>query len=180
MKPLRLLLLGLLPLALVACGGGGSSATASKPATTTTAKPRAATTKAVTIKVTSVVSGTKSHDKPPKGTSQGDRVEFTDRLLNTVPQFGKATNAQVGTDKGTMTFTGAHTARLDGEANLPGGKILFAGEVTVLPDDSITVPVVGGTGKYENASGTLLVGAGSKRAPNTYRLVITGIPGPVA
>ena len=50
----------------------------------------------------------------------------------------------------------------------------------MLPNNSITVPVVGGTGKYENASGTLLVGAGSKRSPNTYHLVIAGVPGPVA
>src|SRR5205814_9169862 len=103
-----------------------------------------------------------------------------ENLLDAVPSFGKAANAQVGSDKGTMTFTGAHTARLEGEAVLPDGKITFAGDVTLAPKNSITVPVTGGTGKYENASGTLLVGAGSKRAPNTYKLVINGIPGPVA
>src|SRR5437762_2005202 len=127
----RLVLLGLLPLALAACGTGGNSGTPPPAATTTTAK--SASAKTLTIHVTSVVSGTKATDTPPKGTSVGDHVDFTDNLLNAVPQFGKAANAQVGSDKGTMTFTGAHTARLEGEAVLPDGKITFAGDVTLAP-----------------------------------------------
>jgi hypothetical protein len=174
----RVLLLGLLPLALAACGGGTTANVSKQATTTTTAK--AASTKTVTIHVTSVVSGTKATDTPPKGTSLGDHVDFTDKLLNAVPQFGKAANEEVGTDKGTMTFTGSHTARLEGEAVLPDGKITFAGDVTLAPNLSISVPVTGGTGKYENASGTLLVGKGTKRAPNTYRLVISGLSGPIA
>jgi hypothetical protein len=174
----RFALVALLPIALAGCGGGGGTA-APAAQTTTTAVP-AAKPKALTIKVTSVVSVTKSHDNPPKGTSPGDKVEFTDRLLNTVPQFGRDTNEQVGTDEGTMTFTGAHTARLDGEASLPDGTITFGGQVTVVSPTSIAVPVTGGTGKYQHASGTLLVGSGEKRAANTYKLVIDSVPGPVA
>lgn len=182
MRPIApLLVLGLLPLALVACGGGGGSTAPAPKAAPEAARPvTAPTAKAVTIKVTSVVSGTKAHDKPPKGTSQGDRVEFSDVLLNTVAQFGKRKDEQVGTDSGTMTFTGTNTAKLEGEAKLPDGKILFSGEVTVSANDSVTVPVTGGTGKYENASGTLLVGSGSERSANTYTLVLSGVPGPVA
>jgi hypothetical protein len=176
----RLLLLGLLPVGLAACGGSSeSTAPAAKQATTTTAVKKAET-KSLTIHVTSVISGTKATDNPPKGTSQGDHVDFTDKLLNARPQFGKATNEEIGSDKGTMTFTGAHTARLEGEAVLPDGKITFAGNVTLTPNESVTVPVTGGTGKYENASGTLLVGSGNKQAPNTYNLVIEGVPGPIA
>jgi hypothetical protein len=177
---LRLLPLALLPLALAACGGSAES-------TTTAAKPEAAAPetnakapKELTLHVTSVVSGTKATDTPPKGASDGDHVDFSDRLLNTRPQFGKDANAEVGSDSGTMTFTGAHTARLEGEAVLPDGKITFGGNVTVVPYDSIRVPVTGGTGRYQNASGTLLVGAGDQRAQNVYKLVFDAVAGPVA
>ncbi len=107
---------------------------------------------------------------------------FEDVLLNATPQFGKGANEQVGTDSGTMTFTSSRTAQMEGVTTLPGGTISFKGEVTVLPNSNLSVPVVGGTGKYANASGTLLVGSGSKRAPNTYSLVLAGTAaaGPVA
>jgi len=53
--------------------------------------------------------------------------------------------------------------------------------MTPVANNSVTVPIVGGTGAYENATGTLLVGAGTKRALNVYRIVLDGIPaGPVA
>ena len=172
-------------LTLAGCGGGGGSAapvskaTTTTPATTTTTAA-AGPKKAVTITVTSIVSGRKTNDTPPTGASSGDKIHFTDRLVNKARQFGKGANEQVGTDKGTLTVTGAHTARLDGEAVLPGGKIRFAGEMTPVANNSVTVPIVGGTGKYENASGTLLVGAGVNRALNTFTIVIGGAPGPVA
>ncbi|MBV8597258.1 MAG: hypothetical protein JO017_00400 [Actinobacteria bacterium] len=131
--------------------------------------------------MTSVVTSTQSHARTPKTTTAGDTVDFTDKLLNaSAGQFGKRTNQVVGSDEGRMTFTSKTTARLDGVAHLPDGDIRFAGEVTVLADNSITVPVVGGTRVYKNASGTLHVGAGNKVSPNTYHLVLNGAPGPVA
>lgn len=174
----RLLLLGFLPLALAACGGGSKSAsTPAKPA----APAKAPQTKALTIRVTSIVKTTRSKDQPPKGTSPGDKVEFEDVLLNATPQFGKGTNAQVGRDTGTMTITSTNTFRMDGVTTLPGGTIVFKGQVTVLPNSNIAIPITGGTGKYAHASGTLLVGRGDKKAPNTYILVVAGNPvGPVA
>ena len=176
-RSLRLLVvLGSLPAVLAACGG--SSTPASKPTTTTAAATKAKT--ALTISVTSVVSARTEKDTPPAGTSRGDTVHFRDRLLNAVPQFGRAADEQVGTDRGTMTFTGPHTARLEGEAVLPDGKIIFRGKMTPVSRTSVTVPIVGGTGKYENATGTLVVGAGLKRAPNTYRLLLEGRSAPVA
>jgi hypothetical protein len=176
--PVRLLLLALLPLALAACGGGGTSSGTTAAATTTTAATQQP--KSLTIKVTSIVKSTHAHRQSPKVTTAGDKVDFEDVLVNATPQFGKSTNERVGTDTGTMTFTSKNTARLDGVASLPDGTISFSGLVTVLADSSITVPVTGGTGKYKNASGTLLVGAGNKRSPNTYKLVIEGVPGPIA
>jgi hypothetical protein len=171
----RFLLLGLLPLTLAACGG--STSASSPPKSTTSAK---ASTKAVTIKVTSVVKTTLSHRQSAKVTTPGDRVDFVDDLLNTAPRFGKGTNEKVGSDAGTMTFTSKSTATMKGVATLPDGKIRFDGAVTVLPNNTVTVPVTGGTGTYKNASGTLLVGSGTVRATNTYTLVIAGIQGPIA
>ena len=171
-----LLVLGLLPVALAACGGGGGTTAA-----TTTTPTQTHQLKSLTLRVTSVVTSTKAHARTPKQTSAGDRVMFTDRLLNAESgQFGKGANAVVGSDEGTMTFTSRTTARLDGVAHLPDGDIRFKGAVTVRADSSVTVPVVGGTGTYKDATGTLLVGTGTKSSPNTYRLVIAGIPGPVA
>ena len=171
----RFLLLGLLPVALAACGGG-STASPAKSTTTT----KASSTQAFTIRVTSVVKTTRSHRQSPKVTTPGDRVEFVDDLLNTVPRFGKGVNEKIGSDKGTMTFTSTNTATMKGVATLPDGTIVFQGAVTVLPNNRLTVPVTGGTGKYEHASGTLLVGAGVKRATNTYTLLVAGAQGPIA
>src|SRR5207248_5557365 len=81
--PLRsLLLFGLLPLALAACGGGGGGGGTSSATTAQTTTSAAHQTKQVTIRVTSVVTSTKAHQRVPKRTSAGDRVEFKDRLLN--------------------------------------------------------------------------------------------------
>ena len=91
---------------------------------------------------------TQAHDLAPKGTSQGDKVVFSDVLLNGTAQFGKKVNDRIGTDSGTMTFTSKSTATMTGVANLPDGTIIFRGDVTVLPNKSITVPVIGGTGKF--------------------------------
>ena len=171
------LALGALPLALASCGSGG---TASKAPVKPASQATPATSTTLTIKVVSVMTSTRTHDALPKGTSSGDNVTFADVLLNVGSQFGKFANQEVGTDSGTMTFTGTHTARMDGVTTLPGGTISFSGAVTVLPDNRLAVPIVGGTGKYAHASGTLLVGPGSKRAPNTYSLTLGGSPGPVA
>ena len=168
--------LGLLPLAFVACGGGTAASTPAKPA----AAAKVRQTRTLTIRVTSVVKSTHSHRQSPNVRTPGDTVDFEDVLLNVSPQFGKSQNAKVGSDKGTMTFTSKNTARMDGVATLPDGTIVFKGQVTVLADKTISIPVTGGTGKYLHASGTLLVGSGTKQARNTYSLFFEGIPGPIA
>jgi hypothetical protein len=169
-------LLAGVPLVAAACGGGGS---ATPPATTSAAPGRTKET-AVTIRVRSVVSGRTEHDTPPRGASAGDRIVFTDRLLNAARQFGRARNTRVGSDRWTMTFTSAHSASLAGEADLPDGKIRFAGPLTPDPNQQVTVPIVGGTGRYAHASGVLVVGSGASSSVNVFRLVLGGIPGPAA
>ena len=72
---------------------------------------------------------------------------------------------------------GAHTATFNGKAILPGGTLTLSGSVYSSPQ-GLVVPVTGGTGAYAHYKGTLLVGSGSKRVANTYRL--TRPSGPVA
>jgi hypothetical protein len=46
-----------------------------------------------------------------------------------------------------------------------------------MPGERISVPVVGGTGRFAGARGTLVIGLGSTSSVNTYTLVIGGTPG---
>jgi hypothetical protein len=172
-----LLALLFVPLVLAACGGGGKSTTSTTQSTTAAVGPTTLTIAVESIALTSV-----AHDQPPKGDSKGDSIVFTDTLRNNTPQFGKAATAAVGTDEGTMSFTSKTTARLTGEATLPNGTIDFNGAVVVNADGTISVAVVGGTGKYAHATGFLKVGKGTKRALNTYTLDFPGTTdvGPVA
>jgi hypothetical protein len=129
------------------------------------------------LKVTSVSVKLAQTDKPPKGASAGDTVTFKDDLLNAAAQFGKKVGAKVGTDQGTMTFSSKTTARFKGFATLPGGTVTLDGPVVSSVDGkSIIIPITGGTGRYKNAKGTVLVGPGSKRALNTYTLTFPVTP----
>jgi hypothetical protein len=129
------------------------------------------------IKVISVTVSTVSHDVGPKGASKGDTIAYRDKLVNAAQQFGKKKGAAVGSDSGTMTFTGPHTATFEGKAVLPGGTLTLSGPV-YSTTAGLVVPVTGGTGAFAHVHGTLLVGSGSKRVTNTYRLVRPS--GPVA
>jgi hypothetical protein len=129
------------------------------------------------IRVVSVTVSTVSHDIAPKGASKGDTIVYRDRLVNAKAQFGKRMGVEVGSDSGTMTFTGPHSATFQGKAVLPGGTLTLSGAVYTTPE-GLVVPVTGGTGAYKNVHGTLLVGNGTKRVPNTYRL--TRPSGPIA
>jgi len=129
----------------------------------------------LTIVVTSVSLTAKPTDMAPKGTSKGDTIEYRDRLLNAKRQFGRAKGAVVGTDRGTMTFTSAHTAIFSGVAVLPGGTLQLQGRVVAL-GKAFAIPVSGGTGRFAKAKGYVLVGPGEKRALNTYTLSIPTVP----
>jgi hypothetical protein len=177
MQSRRLFLtLAVAPLVLAACGGTKTAST-TQSTTTTAAAPTTLTITVESLALTSV-----SHDQLPKGASKGDQIIFTDTLLNNGPQFGKATAAPVGSDKGTMSFTSKTTATLAGTATLPNGTITFRGPVVVNSDGTISVAVVSGTGKYQDVTGLLKVGKGTKRALNTYTLNFPGTTdvGPVA
>lgn len=129
----------------------------------------------LTIAVTSVSVSARHTDVPPKGASKGDTIRFRDRLVNAKAQFGKEKGAVVGSDRGTMTFTGPHTARFSGVAVLPGGTLRLDGNVVPVTN-GIVIPVTGGTGRFARARGVVVVGHGDKAAPNTYVLTVPTIP----
>jgi hypothetical protein len=130
----------------------------------------------LTFKVTSVTVSLTPTDRAPKGTSKGDTIEYRDRLVNAASQFGRAKGAVVGSDRGTMTFTSAHTAIFSGVAVLPGGTLELKGKVVPLSGKRLAIPVAGGTGRFAQARGYVVVGPGDKRALNTYMLTLPSAP----
>jgi hypothetical protein len=130
----------------------------------------------LTVRVTSVTLSVRPTDRAPAGTSRGDTIVYRNRLLNAVRQFGRPAGAVVGSDRGTITFTGAHSARYAGTAVLPGGTLELAGRVIALTGSRIAIPVAGGTGRYAGALGYVVVGPGKQRALNVYTLTLPGVP----
>jgi hypothetical protein len=142
--------------------------------TATAATPAAGgPTRTLVIKVKSVTVKVSTTDAAPKGVSKGDRYRFRDRLLNAARQFGKPVGALVGGDQGFIVLTSKTTGRTRGIATLPGGTISFGGEDGVA---AMSYPIVGGTGRYADARGVLLVGPGDSPL-NTYRLSLPAKPG---
>ena len=109
------------------------------------------------------------NDRPPKGPSKGDAYTLRARLTNVVAQFGRKPGAAVGSDSSTLSLTNATTAVIHGVAALPGGTITYGGTGSLGSNDPI--PVVGGTGRFAGARGTLTVGDGNSPL-NTYRLTL--------
>jgi hypothetical protein len=118
------------------------------------------------IRLVSDTTSVRGRDVAPKGPSVGDSVFSTSRLRNAVAQFGRARGAIVGSDRGTARLVSATRATVDGVASLPGGTLHFRGRLRS------TIPVVGGTGRFAGARGTLRVTATSRRdtALNVYTL----------
>jgi len=98
------------------------------------------------------VQNTQVHN-PPKGFSQGDEFVFRSKLTDTSGQ-------RAGTDGGYCIFTKAArrspVAECSASLFLSDGKISVSGGAN-LGGRKVLLPVVGGTGAYEGAQGTLLV-----------------------
>jgi hypothetical protein len=132
--------------------------------------PPAAAADTVVITVRSFTTYAVAQDKKPKGQSnKGDRIILRSRLSNVRAQFDMPRGAVVGSDQGTITFTSKTRIVVEGVARLPGGTIRFRGTGTFGENEPI--PVVGGTGRFSGARGTLTVGEGESPL-NTYRLTL--------
>jgi hypothetical protein len=139
---------------------------------------QARATQTVTIQLTSVITQRTDHDVLPKGKlNKGDYVGFRDLLLNRRIQFGKKTGLPVGYDVGTLTSTGGSKTWIKVRAVFPKiGTITYSGPFVTGKDGTTVVPITGGTGGFEGATGTVVIGKGETKSPNTY---IVTVPHPL-
>jgi hypothetical protein len=128
----------------------------------------------VTIQLTSLITQRADHDLPPKGKlNKGDFVGFKDLLLNRKAQFGKKVGLPVGYDVGTMTSTGGAKTKINVKAVFPKiGTITYSGPFVTRKDGTTVVPITGGTGGFKGATGTVVIGSGETRSPNTYIVTV--------
>ena len=129
----------------------------------------------LTITITSQMRNYTAHDLAPKGKeNKGDWFQYRALLRTVGPLFGKKRkNLPVGWEAGTQTYINKVDARIKGTATFPGqGTIKFRGVMRSLKNGMLSVPVVGGTGRFKGATGVLLIGAGNLTSVNTYRLKI--------
>jgi hypothetical protein len=101
-------------------------------------------------------------DKPPIGTSKGDTIYTANELANATAQFGRPQYAAVGVDGGRVTNLDAARMSVDIRVELPGGSLRVRGRSRVVSLARV-MPVVGGTGQFKGATGTLT----AKEIPHT-------------
>jgi hypothetical protein len=121
------------------------------------------------IRLKSVTVARSIKDVPPKGPSRGDVYSARFRLLNVVPQFGRNAGAAVGTEHSSLELPSRTMAVVSGVVTLPDGTIAYRGRGRL--GSNVPIPVVGGTGRFAGARGTLTVGNGTSPL-NTYRLTL--------
>ena len=132
------------------------------------------------ITVKSVQTAVRWVDSPPTGIAQGrfsagDILIVHDRLINLTPQLGRPKGAVVGTDEGTFTFTSSTRSNFVGSANFPGGSVRVHGRIATNATGTVNMTVIGGTGAYAHARGTVSEPANDSKpanARNTYRLLL--------
>jgi hypothetical protein len=136
------------------------------------AVPSAQAATSVKFVFTSYTTITKTHDVAPRGKANaGDSIDFKDLLVTTRSQLGKKKGKPVGYDAGTVRYTSGTTQQIAGVTTFPGiGTVTFRGEMKSMKDGTVHVPVVKGTGSFKGARGTLIIGQGEQKAPNTYVL----------
>jgi hypothetical protein len=113
-------------------------------------------------------------DRPPKGYPKGDVLRSRSILRNAVAQFERPQGAVVGSETWITTVVIAPFGKLEVKvvSTLPGGTIRARGTVTAA-DTTVMLRVVGGTGMYVNARGTLNLRnltANGRRGFGVYRL----------
>jgi hypothetical protein len=138
-----------------------------------TVVPSAYPSSTLTLKLTSLSTVSQGTDAPPKNRwSPGDHVNFKDLLLASVAhQFGKKKGDPVGYDAGIVEYAGGTKQRMTVKVTFPGvGTLTYQGVLKDLPDGSSSVPITGGTGQFKGARGLVIIGEGSPKAPNTFKI----------
>jgi hypothetical protein len=103
------------------------------------------------------VQATYSDHPPKKKTSQGDELAFRSKLFET-----RTSKKQIGSSGGSCVFLLATRHKSNATCTrvtfLPEGKITVVGGVWFRPENqTFTLPIVGGTGAYNGAEGTLVI-----------------------
>src|SRR3954454_17342844 len=130
----------------------------------------ASASRTMTIRLVSVTATFDPSDFDPPGPSKGDRYTGTNLLRNRVAQIGKPKGALVGRDRVAVAFLTAKRTRTVGVATLPGGTIRFSRTGPLVPAPRLTI--VGGTGRYAGARGTIAVSTRRDTTYNTYSLTL--------
>ncbi len=129
---------------------------------------------ALVIRVKSVETSARVvHNQPPSALSRGDVLVQRDNLFNITPQLGKSAGALIGKDRATITLTSRVKATVAGTTTFPGGTVSFKGTVSFTSTRPAALQIVGGTGRYAHATGTVTEPATDSdphNARNTYRL----------
>lgn len=118
---------------------------------------RAAKSVTILVYVEEVTQSVK--DVPPKTFAlthvytKGDTIRGTEALRNAVRQFNLPAGAKIGSDQYVITAVALEKVRVDFVTRLPGGTVHAHG--VGRPGVKAVVPVVGGTGLYTGASGSI-------------------------
>jgi hypothetical protein len=127
----------------------------------------------------SVQGPTTAHPHPPVG-GVGDTYVSSLTLKNTgIAQLGMGARDKVGTMQFTYTIRkqclGAlnrkckATADFNTVTRLPGGTVTANGKAISIATPTIMIPVVGGTGRYKGASGSVSISPAASKL-STYKL----------
>jgi hypothetical protein len=116
----------------------------------------------ITLKVTSKLDNASAVDNPPDGRSAGDVVVFAEKLFD-------SSGKQVGTDAATCT------ALFDERSLCTGAYVFDKGQVMVQlvqpgPTGTYRQAIVGGTGAYAGARGTVTVAQSPSGDRFTFRI----------
>jgi hypothetical protein len=117
--------------------------------------PRQASASSMTFRLISTPTSSRVVDRAPKGVlNTGDVMYVKSVLRNWKAQFGRPEDAVVGSDSWVLTTLATPgLAHATATVKLPGGTLRLRGRIHSSHYGRV-VPVVGGTGRFENARGT--------------------------